>query len=63
MPRKKFDAVGVGLNSTDQFCVVSRYPAVNAGSRILETAREGDALPRLDEVKAFLRAQASWESG
>lgn len=94
MPRKKFDAPGVGLNSTDRFCVVSRHPAGNAGSRILETAREGgaeekgardalacdgerfcespdlradvldtteagDALPRLDEVKAFLRAHAS----
>lgn len=45
MPRKKFDAPGVGLNSTDRFCVVSRHPAGNAGSRILETAREGGASP------------------
>ena len=67
MPRKKFDAVGVGLDSMDQFCVVSRRPAVNAKSRMLETAREGGgqaattmaALPRLGEVKAFLRAHAS----
>ena len=67
MPRKKFAAVGVGLDSMDQFCVVSRHPAFNAKSRILETAREGGgqaattmaARPRLGEVKTFLRAHAS----
>lgn len=67
MPRKRFDAVGVGLNAMDQFRVVSRHPAVSVKSRIPETAREGGgqaattmaALPRLGEVKAFLRAHAS----
>ena len=41
MTQKKFDAVGIGLNSVDQFCVVNEYPQANTKSGILEMAREG----------------------
>ena len=41
MPQKKFDAVGIGLNSADQFCVVREYPKPNTKSGVLEMARAG----------------------
>ncbi len=48
MPRKKFDAVGVGLHSMDQCSVVKEHPAFCARSAIPETARRGD-----EEAGAF----------
>ncbi len=48
MPRKKFDAVGVGLHSMDRCSVVKEHPAFCARSAIPETARRGD-----EEAGAF----------
>ena len=52
MPRKKFDAVGVGLHSMDQCSVAEEHPALNARSAIPGAARPG-------EVEAFLGGHSS----
>lgn len=67
MPRKRFDAVGIGLNSMDQFCVVKEHPAFNAKSAILETARQAAtamaALARLGLRAAYVGAVGDDEAG
>lgn len=71
MPQKKFDAVGIGLNSVDQFCVVREYPTANTKSGILEAAREGGgqaatamaALARLGLHAAYIGAVGDDEAG
>ena len=71
MPQKRFDAVGIGLNSADQFCVVREYPRVNTKSGVLETAREGGgqaatamaALARLGMRAAYIGAVGDDEAG
>ena len=71
MPQKKFDAVGIGLNSVDQFCVVREYPTANTKSGILEMAREGGgqaatamaALARLGLHTAYIGAVGDDEAG
>lgn len=71
MPQKKFDAVGIGLNSVDQFCVVREYPRRNTKSGILEMAREGGgqaatamaALARLGLRAAYIGAVGDDEAG
>ncbi|MCY3825591.1 MAG: PfkB family carbohydrate kinase [Nitrospinae bacterium] len=71
MPQKKFDAVGIGLNSADQFCVVREYPKQNTKSGILEIAREGGgqaatamaALARLGLNVAYIGVVGDDEAG
>ncbi len=71
MPQKRFDAVGIGLNSADQFCVVKEYPQANTKSGVLETAREGGgqaatamaALARLGMRAAYIGAVGDDEPG
>ena len=71
MPQKKFDAVGIGLNSADQFCVVREYPKPNTKSGVLETARAGGgqaatamaALARLGMRAAYIGAVGDDEAG
>ena len=71
MTQKKFDVVGIGLNSVDQFCVVNEYPQANTKSGILEMAREGGgqaatamvALARLGLCAAYIGAVGDDETG
>ena len=71
MPQKRFDAVGIGLNSADQFCVVREYPRPDTKSGVLETAREGGgqaatataALARLGMRAAYIGAVGDDEPG
>ena len=71
MPQKRFDAVGIGLNSADQFCVVREYPLANTKRGILDMAREGGgqaatamaALARLGMRAAYIGAVGDDEAG
>ena len=71
MTQKRFDAVGIGLNSADQFCVVREYPTANTKSGILEMARAGGgqaatamaALARLGMRAAYIGAVGDDEAG
>ncbi len=71
MTQKRFDAVGIGLNSADQFCVVREYPTANTKSGILEMARAGGgqaatamaALARLGLRAAYIGAVGDDEAG
>lgn len=71
MPREKFDAVGIGLNSVDQFCVVREYPQPDTKSGILDMARQGGgqaatamvALARLGMRAAYIGAVGDDEAG
>ena len=71
MSPQKFDAVGIGLNSVDQFCVVREHPKANTKSGILEMAREGGgqaatamaALARLGLRAAYIGAVGDDEAG
>ena len=71
MPQKKFDAVGIGLNSADQFCVAPEYPRANTKSSVLETARAGGgqaatamaALARLGLNIAYIGVVGDDEAG
>ena len=71
MTQKKFDAVGIGLNSVDQFCVVNEYPQANTKSGILEMSREGGGqaattmvgLARLGLCAAYIGAVGDDEAG
>lgn len=71
MPRKKFDAVGVGLNSVDQLCAVRAYPPPDTKSGILEMARAGGGqaattmagLARLGLRTAYIGAVGDDEEG
>ena len=71
MSPQKFDAVGIGLNSVDQFCVVREHPKGNTKSGILEMAREGGgqaatamaALARLGLRAAYIGAVGDDEAG
>ena len=71
MTQKRFDAVGIGLNSSDQFCVVREYPTANTKSGILEMARAGGgqaatamaALARLGMRAAYIGAVGDDEAG
>ncbi len=71
MSQKKFDAVGIGLNSADQFWVVSEYPKRNTKNGALETARAGGgqaatamaALARLGLDVAYIGAVGDDEPG
>ena len=71
MTQKRFDAVGIGLNSADQFCVVREYPTANTKSGVLEMARAGGgqaatamaALARLGMRAAYIGAVGDDEAG
>ncbi len=71
MPQKKFDAVGVGLNSVDQLCLVSAYPPPDTKNGILEMARAGGGqaattmagLARLGLRAAYIGAVGDDEAG
>ncbi len=71
MSRKRFDAVGVGLNSEDRFCLVDEYPRPDTKSAVLETTRQGGgqaatamaALARLGLDVAYLGAVGDDEAG
>ncbi len=71
MPREKFDVVGIGLNSADQFCVVREYPKPNTKGGILDMARAGGgqaatamaALARLGMRAAYIGTVGDDEAG
>lgn len=61
---RRFDAVGIGLNSADLLCVVERHPRFNTKGPLLEVSRQGGgqaatamaALARLGLRTAYIGA-------
>jgi len=68
---KRFDAVGIGLNSADLLCVVERHPLFNTKGPLLEVSRQGGgqaatamaALARLGLRTAYIGAVGDDEEG
>ena len=71
MREKRFDAVGIGLNSADLLCVVERHPLFNTKGPLLEVSRQGGgqaatamaALARLGLRTAYIGAVGDDEEG